>query len=85
MAYLSKQDQRQRIIEVVRRESGVNCPTLVVEHIEEAMHQVTVFYWCKEEEVENNRMIRSLALAEEDAEYIGVDRGAYDDAPEMDQ
>jgi hypothetical protein len=44
MTYLSDEQQRQRIIEVVRREAHVDCPTLVVERIENAGHAVTVFF-----------------------------------------
>jgi hypothetical protein len=44
MTYLSDEEQRQRIIEVVRKEALVDCPTLVVERIENAGHAVTVFF-----------------------------------------
>ncbi len=50
MTYLSDEEQRQRIIEGVRKEALVDCPTLVVERIENAGHAVTVYFWCKEED-----------------------------------
>ena len=47
MTYLSYEEQRRRIIEVVRKEALVDCPTLVVERIENSGYAVTVFFWCK--------------------------------------
>jgi hypothetical protein len=44
LAYLSDEEQRQHIIDVVRKEALVDCPTLVVERIENAGHAVTVFF-----------------------------------------
>jgi hypothetical protein len=74
---LSDEGQRQRIIEVVRKEALVDCPTLVVERIESAEHAVTVYFWCKEEDAEKEELVQGLILAEEDAEYIGANRRAY--------
>ena len=34
MAYLREEEQRQRIIALVRMQTGVDCPTLEVEDIE---------------------------------------------------
>ncbi len=83
MANLSKEEQRQRIIELVRRKKRVACPTLAVERIENAMGEVTVSYWCKEEDKGKDELLQSIGLTEEDAEYIGVDRHSYG-PPEMD-
>jgi hypothetical protein len=77
MTYLSDEEQRQRIIEVVRKEALVDCPTLVVERIESAEHAVTVYFWCKEVDAEKEELVQGLILAEEDAEYIGANRPAY--------
>jgi hypothetical protein len=77
MTYLSYEEQGQRIIEVVRKEALVDCPTLVVERIENSGYTVTVFFWCKEEDAEKDELVQGLILAEEDAEYIGVNRTAY--------
>ncbi len=47
MTYLSYEEQGQRIIEVVRKEALVDCPTLVVERIENSGYTVTVFFGAK--------------------------------------
>jgi hypothetical protein len=49
----------------------VDCPTPVVERLENDGHAVTVFLWCKEGDAEKDEVVRGLILAEEDAEYIG--------------
>jgi hypothetical protein len=82
MAYLSKEEQRRRIIELVRKKERRACPTLRIERIEEAMSPVTVFFWCKEEDAERDVLLQSLRLTEEEAKYIGVDRTPHG-GPEM--
>ena len=78
MAYMmSEEEQRQRIIELVRQEKDEDCPRLVVERIEKAMHQVTVLYWCREEDTEEDELLRGLVLNDEQAEYIGVHESNY--------
>lgn len=75
---LSKEEQRQRIIELVRQKEGQECPELVVEYIEEAIGPEThVFYRCKESDPE-----KQLVLDDEQATYIGLDRTAPE-GPEM--
>ncbi len=47
MTYLSYEEQRQRIIEVVRKEALVDCPTLVVERIENSEYAVRSYFGAK--------------------------------------
>ncbi len=45
MAYLSEEEQRQRVRELVRKQTGVDRPELKIVDIENAMGSVTVIYW----------------------------------------
>lgn len=73
--YLSEEQQRKRIIELVRQKEGQECPELVVEYIEEAMGPETcVFYCCKEGDPP-----KQLVLDDEQAAYIGLDRTSPED------
>ncbi len=72
------EDQVQRIIEVVRREEGADCPELEVLDIEEAIGPAIVTYRCKESEDP-----KQLRLTERDARYIGLDRSLYRADPEF--
>jgi hypothetical protein len=74
MAYLGDEEQRQRIIEVLYRKTGVKCPELVVNRIMEAFGPAIVIYTCKEGETSEN-----LELTEEEATYIGLDRSTPDE------
>jgi hypothetical protein len=74
---LSDEEQRQRIIEVLQREEGVECPELVVNNIVEGMGPAVVIYSCKEGDLSKN-----LRLSEEDAVYIGLDRSTWRFPPE---
>ena len=71
--YLSEKEQRRRIIEVLRREEGVECPELMVKNIFEGLGPAVVNYTCKEGETS-----KKLRLSEEDAVYIGLDRSLPD-------
>jgi hypothetical protein len=84
MTHSSDEEQRQRIIEVVRKKALVDCPTLVVERIEDAGHAVTVFFWCEEEDAQRAELVQGLILDDEDAEYIGVGKTARGN-PETDE
>lgn len=77
MVYLSEAEQRRRIIEVVQREEGLECPELVVNGIREGLGPAVVNYTCKEGESS-----RDLRLTEEEAVYIGLDRSAWRAPPE---
>jgi len=48
---LSEEEQRQRIRELVRKQTGMDWPELQVGEIEKAMSSVTLFYWGTKEEV----------------------------------
>jgi hypothetical protein len=69
---LSEEEQRQRIRELVRKNTGVDWPELQVGEIEKAMSSVTLFYWCKKEDVGKRWLEKQLDLTDEEAEYIGV-------------
>jgi hypothetical protein len=71
-AYLSEEEQRQRIRELVRKKTGLDWPTLEVGDIEKAMSSVTLFYWCTKEDVGKRWLQKQLELTDEEAESIGV-------------
>ena len=68
------EEQRQRIIALVRMQTGVDCPTLDVEDIVSAWGSVRVFYWCRTEDVGEREHLKYLTLTDEEAESIGVRR-----------
>ncbi len=65
--YLSKEEQRRRIIELAQKR-GLDCPEMVVEQIDAGLGGVLVIYRCKEGDPP-----QELRLRAEDAEYIGID------------
>ncbi len=65
---MSDEEQRQRVIEVVRRETGVDCPELEVVRARAILGGGLVHYRCKEGAPSD-----SLMLAPEDARYVGID------------
>jgi hypothetical protein len=69
---LSEEQQRQRVRELVRKNTGMDWPELTVVEIEKAMSSVTLFYWCTKEEVGKRGHQKQLELTDEEAEYIGV-------------
>jgi len=69
---LSEEDQRQRIRELVRKNTGVDWPELKVDDIEKAMSSVTLFYWCTKEDVGKRGHQKQLDLTDEEADSIGV-------------
>ena len=69
---MSKEQQRQRIRELVRKKTGMDWPTLKVGDIEKAMSSVTLFYWCTKEDVGKRGRQKQLDLTDEEAESIGV-------------
>jgi hypothetical protein len=66
------EEQRQRIIALVRLQTGVDCPTLHVEDIVNALGSVRVFYWCRTEDVGQREHLKYLSLTDEEAESICV-------------
>jgi len=71
-AYLSEEQQRQRIRELVRKKTGMDWPELQVGNIEKAMSSVTLFYWGTKEEVGKRGHEKQLELTDEEAESIGL-------------
>ena len=69
---MSEELQRQRVIELVRKKTGLDWPELQVSEIEKAMSSVTLFYWCKKEDVGKRWLEKQLELTDEEAESIGV-------------
>ena len=71
--YLSDEEQRQRVIEVVLREKGEDCPELVVVGARARLGGGLVDYLCKEGDPSD-----SLMLTPEDARYVGIDMSVPD-------
>ena len=69
---MSEEDQRQRVRELVRKNTGVDWPELKVDDIEKAMSSVTLFYWCTKEDVGKRGHQKQLDLTDEEADSIGV-------------
>jgi hypothetical protein len=69
---LSEEQQRQRVRELVRKNTGVDWPELKVVDIEKSMSSVTLFYWCTKEDVGNRGHQMQLELTDEEAEYIAI-------------
>jgi hypothetical protein len=72
MTYLSEEQQRQRVRELVRKKTGLDWPELKVGEIEKAMSSVTLYYWGKKEEVGKRWHEKQLELTDEEADYIGI-------------
>jgi hypothetical protein len=69
---LSEEEQRQRVRELVRKNTGLDWPGLQVGEIEKAMSSVTLFYWCTKEDVGKRGHEKPLELTDEEADSIGV-------------
>jgi len=69
---LSEEEQRQRVRELVRKNTGVDWPELQVADIEKAMSSVTLFYWCTKEDVGKRGRQKQLELTDEEAESVGA-------------
>jgi hypothetical protein len=72
MTYLSEEEQRQRVRELVRKKTGLDWPELQVGEIDKAMSSVTLYYWGKKEEVGKRWHQKQLELTDEEADYIGI-------------
>jgi hypothetical protein len=68
---LSEEQQRQRVRELVRKNTGMDWPELQVGNIEKAMSSVTLFYWGTKEDVGKRGRQKQLELTDEEAESIG--------------
>ena len=69
---MSEEQQRQRVRELVRKNTGMDWPELKVAEIEKAMSSVTLFYWCKKEDVGKRGRQKQLELTDEEAESIAI-------------
>jgi hypothetical protein len=71
---LSEEQQRQRVRELVRKNTGVDWPELKVGDIQKAMSSATLFYWCTKEEVGKRSHQKQLELTYEEAESLLAQR-----------
>ena len=71
---MSEEEQRQRIRELVHKQTGMDWPELQVGEIEKAMSSVTLFYWCTKEDVGKRGRQKQLDLTDDEAESIGANR-----------
>jgi hypothetical protein len=69
---LSEEEQRQRVRELVRKNTGMDWPELTVVDVQKSMSSVTLFYWGTKEEVGKRWHQKQLELTDEEAESIGV-------------
>ena len=69
---MSEEEKRQRIRELVRKQTGMDWPELTVGEIEKGMNSVTLFYWGTKEDVGKRDHQKLLELTDEEAESIGV-------------
>jgi len=69
---LSEEEQRQRVRELVHKQTGMDWPELTVGEIEKDMSSVTLFYWATKEEVGKRWHEKRLELTDEEAESIGI-------------
>jgi hypothetical protein len=69
---LSEEQQRQRVRELVRKNTGVDWPELMVVDIEKGMNSATVFYWGTKEEVGKRGHQKQLELTDEEAKSIAT-------------
>ena len=71
-AYLSEEQQRQRVRELVRKQTGMDWPELTVVDIQKSMSSVTLFYWGTKEEVGKRWHQKQLELTDEEANSIAI-------------
>ena len=69
---MSEEQQRQRVRELVRKNTGMDWPELQVADIEKAMSSVTLFYWRTKEDVGKRGRQKQLQLTDEEAESIAI-------------
>jgi hypothetical protein len=69
---LSEEEQRQRVRELVRKNTGVDWPELTVVGIEKALSSATVFYWCRKEDVGKRGHEKQLELTDEEAKSLAI-------------
>ena len=69
---MSEEEQRQRVRELVRKNTGLDWPELQVGDIEKTMSSATVIYWCRKEDVGKRGHEKQLELTNEEAEFIAI-------------
>ena len=69
---MSEEQQRQRVRELVRKNTGMDWPELKVAEIQKAMSSVTLFYWGTKKEVGKRGHEKQLELTDEEAESIAI-------------
>jgi hypothetical protein len=69
---LNEEEQRQRVRELVRKNTGLDWPELTVVDIEKAMSSATLFYWCRKEDVGKRGHEKQLQLTDEEAKSIAI-------------
>ena len=67
---MSEEEQRQRVRELVRKQTGMDWPTLQVGEVQKAMSSATLFYWCTKEDVGKRRLQKQLEVTDEEAESL---------------
>ena len=69
---MSEEEQRQRVRELVRKNTGMDWPELTVVDVQKSMSSVTLYYWGTKEEVGKRWHQKQLELTDEEAEHIGA-------------
>ena len=69
---MNEEEQRQRVRELVRKNTGMDWPELTVVDIEKSMSSATLFYWCTKKDVGRRGHEKQLELTDEEANSIGV-------------
>ena len=69
---MNEEEQRQRVRELVRKQTGMDWPELTVVDVHKSMSSVTLFYWGTKEEVGKRWHQKQLELTDEEAEHIGA-------------
>ena len=69
---MSEEEQRQRVRELVRKQTGMDWPELTVVDVQKSMSSVTLYYWGTKEEVGKRWHQKQLELTDEEAEHIGA-------------
>ena len=67
---MSEEQQRQRLRELVRKNTGMDWPELQVGDIQKSMSSVTLFYWCTKEDVGKRSHQKQLELTDEEVESL---------------
>ena len=69
---MSEEQQRQRVRELVRKNTGMDWRELTVVDVEKSMSSATVFYWCTKKDVGKRGHEKRLELTDEEAESVAI-------------